>query len=204
MEREWKKPDRSSRAEGRCRCRKGFRGPGARRQPVCQAEPQSGSGLRASSEGGQGMRKRGEHSRGVGATLRHIVMGFRSQGSRGKNESFVAGWWIEVYRWPTIEWSSGWYQNLSPTISDSTRQRNHSFKVLRGNNLKIPLCTRLSDIFKELPILLILHRHPIRLSYLRTYYNKTWMKNKCHGIQKFKNQTREVFELSLSADLESS
>lgn len=94
-------------------------------------------------------------ARGVGATLRHIVMGFRSQGSRGKNESFVAGWWIEVYRWPTKEWSSGWYQNLSPRISDSTRQRNHSFKVLRGNELKTPLCTRLSDIFKELLILLI-------------------------------------------------
>lgn len=91
----------------------------------------------------------------------------------------------------------------SHQISDSAGQGNRSFKVLRGDDLKTPLCTRLSDIFKELQILLILHRHPIQLSYLRTYYNKTWMKNKHHGIQNFKNQIREAFELSLSADLES-
>lgn len=76
MERGWKKTDRSSRAEGGCRCRKGFRGHGARRQPVCQAEPQSSSGLRAGSEGGQGMRKRRENSQERG-TLRHIMMGFQ-------------------------------------------------------------------------------------------------------------------------------
>ena len=65
----------------------------AERRDLRGKRPGSGERMegRERTRAQMGKRKRGEHSRGVGATLRHIVMGFRSQGSRGKNESFVAG-----------------------------------------------------------------------------------------------------------------
>lgn len=105
-----------------------------------------------------------------GLTQRHVLMKFRSQGSRTKDNFPFEQRSGSSFgnRWLRKEWDSEWHQKLSSPQGKGC----HSFKVLKGNYLK----TTIQVIFKESYVLLFTHLFLI--GNLWTYYSKIKIKNK--------------------------
>lgn len=95
--------------------------------------------------------------------------------------------------------------SLSSVITDARGQGNHSFKVLREDDLKtssVPnyhsrYFQRVTNFTSYAPYLNKLLKDILQQS-------RDEKQEKCPGIEKFKSQKKEVLEFKLSADLESS